>query len=93
MNHSRYKSKDFGIVVVKEGGFQFEVAQFRNDGKYLDGRKPESVKITGSFGDDAGSGDDSFEKGHEGPGVVAKVFEGVGNAVGEVVDFFKGFFK
>jgi len=51
------KSKDFGIVVVKEGGFQFEVAQFRNDGKYLDGRKPESIKITGSFEDDAGRRD------------------------------------
>jgi tRNA nucleotidyltransferase/poly(A) polymerase len=47
------KSKDFGIVVVKEAGFDFEVAQFRTDGKYTDGRRPESVMITGSFQDDA----------------------------------------
>jgi len=25
------KSKDFGIVVVKEGGYSFEIAQFRQD--------------------------------------------------------------
>ena len=25
------KSKDFGIVVVKEGGYDFEIAQFRNE--------------------------------------------------------------
>lgn len=47
------KSKDFGIVVVKEGGTHFEVAQFRMDGKYIDGRRPESVHITGSFEKDA----------------------------------------
>jgi len=37
------------------------------------------------FGDDAGEGPDSFEEGHEGPGIIGKVFEGVGN-------FFKGLF-
>jgi hypothetical protein len=37
------------------------------------------------FGDDAGTGDASFEEGHEGPGIVAEFFEGIG-------DFFKGLF-
>ncbi len=46
------KSKDFGIVIVKEGGTNFEVAQFRMDGKYIDGRRPESIQITGSFKED-----------------------------------------
>ena len=46
------KGKSFGIVVVKYGGNDFEVAQFRNDGTYLDGRRPESVQITGKFKED-----------------------------------------
>jgi len=47
------KSKDFGIVVVREGGHSFEVAQFREDGEYLDGRRPEKIKVTLSFEADA----------------------------------------
>jgi tRNA nucleotidyltransferase/poly(A) polymerase len=47
------KSKDFGIVVVREEGHSFEVAQFREDGEYLDGRRPESVKVAVSFEADA----------------------------------------
>ena len=47
------RSKDFGIVVVKEGGHIFEISQFRQDGKYIDGRRPEDVTITGSFEKDA----------------------------------------
>ncbi|MFW6129734.1 MAG: CCA tRNA nucleotidyltransferase [Atribacterota bacterium] len=47
------KSKDFGIVTVKSGGFDYEIAQFRQDGKYFDGRRPESVKISQSFKEDA----------------------------------------
>lgn len=33
----------FGVIVVLEGGHEFEVATFRNDGQYIDGRRPESV--------------------------------------------------
>ncbi len=33
----------FGVIVVLEGGFQFEVATFRSDGAYLDGRRPTEV--------------------------------------------------
>ena len=71
------KSKDFGIVVVKEGGFSFEVAQFRNDGKYIDGRRPETVKITGSFEADAGRRDFTVNA------------MGI-NAKGEIIDYFDG---
>src|SRR5881275_1700651 len=31
----------FGVIVVLENEFQFEVATFRSDGAYLDGRHPE----------------------------------------------------
>src|SRR5687767_13097353 len=30
----------FGVIVVLENEFQFEVATFRSDGIYLDGRRP-----------------------------------------------------
>lgn len=33
----------FGVVLVREGASQVEVATFRSDGKYLDGRHPERV--------------------------------------------------
>ncbi|MFN2508640.1 MAG: CCA tRNA nucleotidyltransferase [Chthoniobacterales bacterium] len=33
----------FGVIVVLEGGLQFEVATFRSDGPYLDARRPAEV--------------------------------------------------
>jgi poly(A) polymerase len=33
----------FGVIVVHEAGHDFEVATFRSDGAYSDGRRPESV--------------------------------------------------
>ena len=33
----------FGVIVVLEGGNEFQIATFRNDGQYLDGRRPETV--------------------------------------------------
>lgn len=35
----------FGVIVVLEKGFQFEVATFRSDGVYLDGRRPTKVNF------------------------------------------------
>ncbi len=36
----------FGVVRVIEGGREFEVATFRSDGAYVDGRHPEGVVFT-----------------------------------------------
>ncbi len=36
----------FGVICVLENGRQFEVATFRADGAYLDGRRPEGVRFT-----------------------------------------------
>ncbi len=33
----------FGVVLLRRGGHHFEIATFREDGDYLDGRRPESV--------------------------------------------------
>ena len=36
----------FGIIIVVENGIQFEVATFRKDAHYHDGRRPKSVEKT-----------------------------------------------
>ncbi len=36
----------FGVVVVLEEGMQFEVATFRSDGVYIDGRRPAAVTFS-----------------------------------------------
>jgi len=46
------QSKKFGIVVVIEQGNSYEIAQFRQDLEYKDGRKPSSVKIVNSLKED-----------------------------------------
>ncbi len=35
----------FGVVIVVEEGVPFEVATFRTDGLYLDGRRPEEIRF------------------------------------------------
>lgn len=37
--------KKFGIIVVVVGSLSVEVATFRRDGEYVDGRRPESIQI------------------------------------------------
>jgi poly(A) polymerase len=41
----------FGVIVVLEDGGEFQVATFRSDGAYRDGRHPESVAFTNAEGD------------------------------------------
>lgn len=42
---SKAVGKAFGVVLVKHSGHEFEVATFRQDGDYVDGRHPESIKF------------------------------------------------
>ncbi|EDY20183.1 tRNA adenylyltransferase [Chthoniobacter flavus Ellin428] len=35
----------FGVIIVLQDDFEFQVATFRNDGQYIDGRRPESVSF------------------------------------------------
>jgi len=43
--HNIGQSRDFGILLIESGGAYFEVAQFRKDGEYVDGRHPKDVEI------------------------------------------------
>jgi poly(A) polymerase len=36
----------FGVMLVRHGGHQFEVATFREDGPYHDGRRPSEVRFS-----------------------------------------------
>lgn len=36
----------FGVIVLRSHGAQFEIATFRTDGSYLDGRRPEKVEFS-----------------------------------------------
>ena len=47
--HDIGNNKDFGIVVVKFEDELFEVANYREDGDYSDGRRPDEVKIVNDF--------------------------------------------
>lgn len=51
------KSRDFGIVVINVSGLSFEISQFRADGRYIDGRRPEKVSFNVSLETDLGRRD------------------------------------
>ena len=44
--HTYAVGAHFGVIVVLEGDWQFEVATFRSDGAYLDGRHPVAVNFS-----------------------------------------------
>lgn len=41
----------FGVILVRRGKFHFEIATFREDGTYRDGRRPETVTFSTSEAD------------------------------------------
>lgn len=47
------KSKTFGIVAVNQGGNTYEIAQFRNESDYSNGRHPDNIQIVRDFKLDA----------------------------------------
>ena len=76
--HDIGKSKDFGIVVVQQDGFSFEVAQYRRDSEeYSDSRRPDSVTAVKDFKEDASRRDFTINA------------LGI-NSEGEIVDHFGG---
>ncbi len=46
-------NKTFGVSVVNYKGSSYEIANFRKDGQYSDGRRPDSVEIIDSFKEDS----------------------------------------
>ncbi|MEM9399690.1 MAG: CCA tRNA nucleotidyltransferase [Verrucomicrobiota bacterium] len=71
------QGKSFGVVRVIENEYMFEVATFRTDGAYLDGRRPERVTF-------ATPGEDAFRRDFTINGLF---FDPLSN---QVIDFVKG---
>ena len=44
--HTYAVGAHFGVIIVLENGFQFEVATFRSDEGYIDGRHPSAVRFS-----------------------------------------------
>ena len=81
----------FGVILVVEEGARFEVATFRSDAAYVDGRRPSAVHF-GSARDDAGRRDFTINALFEDPlsgevhdfvGGVADLRAGVIRAIGD----------
>lgn len=84
--HDIGKSKDFGIVTISHNGFQFEIAQFRQDGSYSDGRRPDSVEIVMDFKDDASRRDITINSmGVDKDGNIIDFFDGMGDIKNKVI--------
>jgi len=45
------KGEQFLVLILSKNGYQFEIACFRKDGTYVDGRRPESVNIGNIYED------------------------------------------
>ena len=45
-SHTYAVGAHFGVIIVLEDGFQFEVATFRSDDAYIDGRHPSAVHFS-----------------------------------------------
>ena len=69
----------FGVILVVEDGARFEVATFRSDDAYLDGRRPSAVHF-GSARDDAGRRDFTINALFEDP-LTGEVHDFVGGVV------------
>ncbi len=49
--HTRQVGRSFGVVLVEQGGHWFEVATFREDLDYRDGRRPVGVRFADEVAD------------------------------------------
>jgi tRNA nucleotidyltransferase/poly(A) polymerase len=45
-NRTKSVGQSFGVVLVRLGGVDYEIATFRSDGEYIDGRHPDSIKFS-----------------------------------------------
>lgn len=75
--HDIGANKDFGVVVARYKEENFDIAQFRRDGKYTDGRRPDTIEILDSFRADAERRDFTIN---------AMAIDSKGN----VIDYFNG---
>jgi tRNA nucleotidyltransferase/poly(A) polymerase len=91
------RSKKFGLITVLYQKESFEVAQFRSDGDYSNGRRPNSVEIVNSFKEDVSRRDFTINslamdsKGHitDYFGGRSYIHRGIVEAIGNPMDRFR----
>ena len=44
--NAKWVGAHFGVVNVRSSGYEYQIATFRTDGSYTDGRRPESVEFS-----------------------------------------------
>lgn len=73
--------KQFGVINVIIDGREFEIATLRTDGKYVDGRRPDSVTFVSSLVEDAARRDLTINAMFKDPvtGTVYDFFDGQGD--------------
>ena len=97
--HTQAVGAAFGVILVRHRRSQVEVATFRSDGRYVDGRRPEGVTFT-TAEEDAERRDftinglfldplDIVDAAADGSGVYVATTSAVGSA-GRVIDFVGG---
>lgn len=70
--------KSFGVITVVVGTDSFEIATFREDGEYTDGRRPEEVRFVETLREDAARRDFTMN---------SMFFDPVS---GHLIDYFRG---
>jgi len=84
--HDIGANKDFGIIVVSQDGEDFEIANFRADGEYSDGRRPDDVEIVMDFKKDAERRDFTINAmGVDKDGNVVDYFDGKGDIKNKIL--------
>lgn len=84
--HDIGANKDFGIIVVQQDGENFEIANFRADGQYSDGRRPDDVEIVMDFEKDAERRDFTINAmGVDKDGNIIDYFDGKGDIKNKIV--------
>jgi len=76
----------FGVVLVRDGGISTEVATFRHDGAYTDGRRPDAVRFSTDPKEDVQRRDFTIN----GMLLDPVVFEATGDATKAVLDYVGG---
>lgn len=79
--------KQFGVINVFIHGHEFEIATLRTDGKYVDGRRPDSVTFVSSLVEDAARRDLTINAMFKDPvtGQVYDFFDGKGDLARKVI--------
>ena len=76
----------FGVVLVREGDVSTEVATFRHDGVYSDGRRPDAVRFSSDPREDVQRRDFTIN----GMLLDPVIFEETGDAANAVLDYVGG---